>query len=412
MKLTDEERDMLEGGAGPVLQKALTYQLQVGEFFGADHFVPITNAHFTGDFEVMDTAGLNFLEELAAAGAKVRVPTTRNSTCVDPLAVAQLKQRCTLVDGELRVGPMLRSMGVLTVNTCIGYQTVYTPHLGEHVAWGDTGAVAYANSVLGARTNYEAGPASLFAGLTGRIAAYGFHLDEHRRANVYCKVKAPMEDLADWGALGLITGKRFRGYWNVPVFEFTSADATSDALKHLAASLASYGSMAMFHVVGVTPEAPTVDAAIAGRALVDRVVVTEEDINAVFDAHDPADGVVDIVVFTAPQQSLLEIQRLAALLADRRVHPGVDVILTTNSMVAAAASEEGLTNVLSRAGAMMLVGTCWYLMDPAEMQRQLGWKRVVTNSAKLANIVKAHGYHPVLRRTYDCIEAAVRGKVS
>jgi len=411
MNLTDAERAMLDGGAGLVLQQALSYQLSVAEFFGADHFVPITNAHFTGDFEVMDTGGLDLLEKLATAGAKVAVPTTRNSTCVDPLAAAQLKQRCTLVDGELRVGPMLRSMGVLAVNTCIGYQTVYAPHLGEHVAWGDTGTVAYANSVLGARTNYEAGPASLFAGLTGRTAAYGFHLDEHRRANVYCKVEASMDDLADWGALGLIIGKRFRGYWNVPVFEFTNADATSDTLKHLAASIASYGSMAMFHVVGVTPEAPTADAAIAGRTVLDRVVVTEEDINAVYDAYDPTDGVVDIVVFTAPQQSLLEIQSIAALLDGRRVHPDVDVILTTNSMVAKAAADEGLSNVLSRAGAMLLVGTCWYLMDPAEMQRQLGWKRVVTNSAKLANIIKAHGYDPVLRRTSDCIESAVVGKV-
>jgi hypothetical protein len=411
MNLTDDERAMLAGDSGSVLQKALTYQLRLAEFFGADIFVPITNAHFTGDFEVMDTGGLDYLEELATAGAKVRVPTTRNSTCVDPLAAGQLKQRCTLIDGELRVGPMLRRMGVLTVNTCIGYQTVYTPHLGEHVAWGDTGTVAYANSVLGARTNYEAGPASLFAGITGRTAAYGFHLDEHRRANVYCKVGAPMDDLADWGALGLLIGRHFRGYWNVPVFEFTAAEPSSDALKHLAASIASYGSMAMFHVVGVTPEAPTADDAIGGREVIGRIEVSEKDIAEVYESQETTDHVVDIVVFTAPQQSLFEIQSIAALLDGRRVHPDVDVILTTNSMVANAAAEEGLTNVLSRSGAMLLVGTCWYLMDPAEMQERFGWKRVVTNSAKLANIIKAHGYEPVFRRTRECIEAAVDGKV-
>ncbi|WP_033294942.1 aconitase X [Amycolatopsis jejuensis] len=408
MKLTDDERAMIGGEAGPVLQKALTYQLRLAEFFGADHFVPVTNAHFTGDFEVMDSGGLAYVEELAAAGAKVRVPTTRNSTCVDPAAAGQLKQRCTLVDGELRVGPMLRRMGVLTVNTCIGYQTVYTPRLGEHVAWGDTGTVAYANSVLGARTNYEAGPASLFAGITGRTAAYGFHLDEHRRANVVCRVDAPMTDLADWGVLGLLVGKRFRGYWNVPVFEFTRAEPTPDALKHLAASIASYGSMAMFHVAGVTPEA---DDAVGGREVLERIVLSKKDIEDVYAEQGKDDQVVDLVVFTAPQQSLLEVQQIADLLDGRRVHPDVDVILTTNSMVAKAAAEEGLTNVLSRSGAMLLVGTCWYLMDPAEMRESFGWKRLVTNSAKLANIIRAHGYEPVLRRTAECIDAAVSGKV-
>lgn len=412
MNLSDDERDMAAGRAGPVLQKAITYQLRLAEFFGADHFVPITNAHFTGDFEVMDTGGVRFLEELAREGARVRVPTTRNSTCVDPLAVDQLKQRCTLVDGELRLAPMLRAMGVLTVNTCIGYQTTYTPHLGEHVAWGDTGTVAYANSVLGARSNFEAGPASLFAGITARTPAYGFHLDEHRRANVCCTVDAPMTDLADWGALGLLIGQRFRGYWNVPVFEFGEVVATSDALKHLAASLASYGSMAMFHVVGETPEAATLADAVGDREPLEHVVITEADLHEVYRSHDSGDGVVDIVVFTAPQLSLFEIRDIAGKLDGRRIHPDVDAILTTSSMVAQAAADEGLLNVLSRAGAMMLRGTCWYLMDPAEMQTRLGWKRVVTNSAKLANIIKAHGYEPVLRRTDACIQAAVEGKVS
>lgn len=411
MYLTDEERDLLAGCAGPALQRAMRYQLRLAEFFGADHFVPISNAHFTGDFEVMDTGGVAYLESLVSAGAKVQVPTTRNSTCVDPLAVEQLRQRSELVEGELRVGPMLRKMGVITVNTCIGYQTVYTPRLGEHVAWGDTGTVAYANSVLGARTNFEAGPASLFAALTGRTAAYGYHLDEHRRANVYCKVDAPMDDLADWGALGHIVGTRFRGYFNVPVFEIPRAVATPDGLKHLAASLASYGSMAMFHVVGVTPEAPSAETAINGRDLVDRMVVTEQDIDAVYDGHDAGDGSVDIVVFTAPQLSLWEMRDIARLLHDRRIHPDVDAIITTNSMVAKAAEDEGLGNVLSRSGVMLLRGTCWYLMDPSEMRNRLGWERVVTNSAKLANIIKAHGYQPILRRTDECVEAAVAGKV-
>jgi hypothetical protein len=411
MDLSTEEHDLLSGGAGVALQTAMEYQLQLGEFFGAKRFVPISNAHFMGDFEVMDTGGVAFLESLAESGATVRVPTTRNATCVDPLAAAQFKQRSELVQNELRIGPLLRSLGILTVNTCIGYQTVYTPRLGERVAWGDTGTVAYANSVLGARTNYEAGPASLFSALTGRTPEYGFQLAEHRRGNIHCRVEAALDDWADWGALGQIIGTRYRGYANIPVFEIDSAFANPDALKHLGASLASYGSMAMFHAVGMTPEAPSVGAAIDGRQLLDTVVVTQQDIQDVYDDYDVADGAIDLAVFTAPQLSLAELQHLATLIGDRRIHPGVEAIVTTNAMVGQAASAEGIANAFSRAGVTLVHGTCWYIMDPAEMQRQFGWKRLVTNSAKLANIIKAHGYQPVLRRTDECIEAAIAGKV-
>lgn len=412
MKLTLEEQDMVAGKYGTTVQHAIKYQVQVGDFYQVDRFIPITNAHFTGDFEVMDDGGVDYLKSLAGPDAKVRVPTTRNSTCVDPTAANQLRQKCSMVDGEAQVGPMLSRMGVITANTCIGYQTVYTPSFGEHLAWGDTGTVAYANSVLGARTNYEAGPSSLFAGLTGRTPAFGFHVDESRRANVHCTVDAAMDDLADWGALGAIIGKEFRGYWNVPVFEFTKAHATPDRLKHLAASLASYGSMAMFHAVGFTPEAQTLQDAIGDRELIGQRRVTDDDIDAVYAGYDTGDGVVDIVVFTAPQLSVVEIQEIAGYLDGQRAHDDVEIILTTNSMVATAAKEQGLDNALSRSGAMLLTGTCWYLMDPAEMQKQFGWQRIVTNSAKLANIIRAHGYSPVLRRTPDCTDAAVTGKVS
>lgn len=411
MRLTKEEHELLEGSHGDVLAEVFREQLQVGEFFDAERFVPVTNAHFMGDLEVFGEAGYAYLERLASAGLRVRLPTTRNAQSVDFEHAHLLAQDPELVEGERRVRAVLARLGVSTVNTCIGYQSVYQPTYGEHVAWGDTGTVAYANSVLGARTNYESGAAGIAAALTGRTPAYGFHLDATRRANVRVRVRAPMRDLADWGALGAIIGERCRGYWNVPVLELSGAPPTSDELKHFGAALASFGSMAMYHVVGVTPEAPTVEAAVGRREPSDHFEIHERHIEQVF-ARDLAEGGdIDLVVFTAPQLSFFEMKRIAAALEGRRVADRVRLIITTNSMQCRALEEQGHLAVIREAGGLVLQGTCWYIMDPAAQRARFGWERLVTNSAKLVNIIRAHGYQPALRRTEECVQAALRGKL-
>ena len=223
----------------------------------------------------------------------------------------------------------------------------------------------YANSVLGARTNYESGPAAIAAALTGRTPEYGFHLSENRRANVRCIVEARLDDVADYGALGAIAGERARGYWNVPAFELRAGDPTPDDLKHLGASLASFGSLAMCHVVGVTPEAPSWERANDGREQLDEFVVTRDEIDAVYARGTPPDPYVDLVVFTAPQLSLVEMQRLVHLFRGRHIHAGSTVLVTTNGMMREAAEQSGLLDPLIATGALVLQGVCWYIMDPA-----------------------------------------------
>lgn len=412
LKLSEEESEMRQGAEGPSVQQAIEYQIKLAEFYGARELTTISNAHFTGDYEVMGDSGLAYLRDLAEKQAHVRVPTSRNSTCVDPVSSTRLRQKPRLVAGEAKFGPLLSRIGVVCSNTCIGYQTHYTPVRGEHVAWGDTGAVAYANSVLGARTNFEAGPASLLAGVSGRTPAFGFHLDAHRRANVIVDVDASLDDVADWGALGAIVGEAHRGYSNVPAIRLQHAEPTPDRLKHLAASIASYGSMAMFHVVGTTPEAPTLDEAVAGRDVIARHRVTNDCINDRVQSAGLTGQPADVVVFSGPQLSLWELRTIAAELHGQRVHPGTTLILTTNSAVLTTAATDGLIDDVAQAGAIILRGTCWYLMDPLEMSHQFRWKRVVTNSAKLANIVRAHGYEPAVRRTSACIRSAVTGVIA
>lgn len=412
MILSDHEKWMLDGSGGDGLARLFGEQVKVGEFFGAERMVPIANAHFMGDLEVLGAAGLAYLGQLVEQGMKVSVPTTRNAQSVDFDYAELLGQSDELQEGERQVRALLARLGVSTVNTCIGYQSVYQPRLGEHVAWGDTGTVAYANSVLGARTNYESGAAGLAAAITGRTPAYGYHLDESRRGNVHIRVSADLKDYADWGALGALVGERCRGYWNVPVIDVTGADPTADQLKHLGASMASFGSSAMYHVLGVTPEAPDLARAMGGRELVDEFEISEADIASVFDRDLAEGGDVDLVVFSGPQLSFFELKRIADSLEGNRVADGVRLLLTTNSMICRGIEEQGYLKTITDAGGVVLRGTCWYIMDPAAQRERFGWERLVTNSAKLVNIIRAHGYQPALRRTDECIRAAVTGKLA
>jgi predicted aconitase len=410
MELTQEERAILGGERGEAARRALEYQVQVGEFWGAKRFVPVTNAHMMGDIEVMGDGGLAWLKDTAARGARCAVATTTNARCIDFAHCARLGQDAGEAAKERELIACLRRMDVVTTDTCINYQTVYQPHLGERVAWGDTGTVIYANSVFGARSNFEAGPAALAAAITGRTPEYGFHLDEHRRGGFTVELRARLDDLADWGAVGKLVGEPHQSYVSVPVFHGFHRTPTADELKHLGAALASYGSMGMFHFVGVTPEAPTLEAALGGRAPAERLSVADEDLTRVYAGYRVGDGDARLVVFSGPQQSLLEMKQLAALFEGRKVKAGSSCFVTTNGGVLAQARALGYAQVLEEAGVTILEGVCFYILQNLSLMRaKNGWQNLVSNSAKIVNIVGAHRFNTILRRTRECVEIACSG---
>ena len=287
MELSAEERGILAGSRGEAARRALEYQIEVGRFWGAKRLVPVTNVHMMGDIEVMGDAGLEFLRNEVKSAARCAVPATTNARCVDFAHCDRLGQDPGEVAKERELIQCLRRMDVVTTDTCINYQTVYQPHLGEHVAWGDTGTVIYANSVFGARSNFESGPAALAAAITGRTPEYGFHLNEHRRGSFLVELKADLVDLADWGAVGKIVGEAHQDYFAVPVFHGFRRTPTADELKHLGAALASYGSMGMFHFVGVTPEAPSVEVALGHREPAERLTISDSDISSTIQTLQP-----------------------------------------------------------------------------------------------------------------------------
>ena len=407
MELTAEEREILAGKLGEATRRALEYQVEVGRFWRAKRMVPVTNVHLMGDIEVMGDGGLEFLREEVRLGARCRVDATTNARCIDFAHCDRLGQDPAEVAKEREIIQCMRRMEVVTTDTCINYQTGYQPHLGEHVAWGDTGTVIYANSVFGARSNFEAGPAALAAALTGRTPEYGFHLDENRRGSFAVRLEASLDDLADWGAVGKLVGESHQNYFAVPVFHGYRRTPTADELKHLGAALASYGSMAMFHFAGVTPEAPP-----SIKHLKEKTVVAEKDIASVYSGYDLGDGDARLVVFSGPQQSLLEMRRLAQLFGGRKLKAGSSCFVTTNGAVLAQARALGYAKILEDAGATILEGVCFYILQNlSALRRAHQWTNMVSNSAKIVNITGAHRFNTILRRTADCVEIACSGEL-
>jgi hypothetical protein len=410
VELTPEEQSILGGGRGEAARRALEYQIEVGKFWGAKRFVPVTNVHMMGDIEVMGDGGLEFLRNEVKQSARCAVPTTTNARCIDFAHCERMGQDAGEAAKEKEIIATLRRMDVVTTDTCINYQTVYQPHLGEHVAWGDTGTVIYANSVFGARSNFEAGPAALAAALTGRTPEYGFHLAENRIGSFSVELKAELGDLADWGAVGKLVGEAHQNYYAVPVFHGYRRVPTADELKHVGAALASYGSMGMFHFVGVTPEAPSVEVAMGGVSSFERIEITDEKIQKTLDEFKLGDGDARLVVFSGPQQSLFEMKYLASLFKDRKVKAGSTCIVTTNSAILRQSRDLGYARTLEDAGVTILEGVCFYILQNLSSMREKNrWTNMVSNSAKIVNIIGAHRFNTILRRTADCVEIACSG---
>ena len=407
MRLSDEERAMLAGELGAVRRWGITHQIAVGEFFDAADFVPVSQAHIMADTESLGEAGVRFLENLAAAPEaerRVRVPTITDPRGLDFAVYRRLGQTDKMAALEQRAIEALRAFGVLMTDTCINYQTIMAPVRGEHMAYGDTGVVIYSNSVLGARSNFEGGPSALAAGLTGRTPRYGYHLDACRRATRRFRFATTPRDLSEWGALGGIVGEACGSYWEIPVIEGIEAVPGSDALKHFGTALASFGSVALFHMPGITPE----DAAGSPAAA---ITVARDGIESFLARYAAPQDKLDVVVFGAPQLSLFEMEAVARALDGRRVHHDTTVIVATSPEIKHAADRMGLTSRIEASGAVVAQGICFYQSYAREMAEANRWTRLMTNSAKLVNIIGGYGYRPTLASLERCVDSAIAGRV-
>src|SRR5262245_169063 len=409
MRLNAQEQAMRAGELGPAAQWAIEHQIKVGQYLGAEDFVPVAQAHIMADTESLGAAGVEWLERLARLPAeqrRVRIPTITDPRGTDFAAAHRLKHQPWMLALERRAIAAFEALGVLMTNTCINYQTIMPPVRGEHVAYGDTGVVIYSNSVCGARSNFEGGPSALSAGLTGRTPRYGYHLDERRAATLVANVGWTPHELNDWGALGGIVGRLAGDYWQVPVLVGIERVPTSDEMKHFGAALASYGSVALFHMAGITPEAQRLaDVVEPGQALRTHDV-GEADIRTFARSYERSES-IDLVVFSTPQLSLVEMAQVAEMLDGRQAR--IPLLVITSPQVKPDADRMGITARIEAAGGTVLSGMCFYQSYAREMAEANGWRRLATNSAKLVNIIGGYGYRPALMSMAACIAAACNG---
>ena len=414
MRLNDEELAMLAGARGRVPQIALQHQIKVGDFFGAADFVPVTQAHIMADTESLGESGVRWLEELAdedGGRARVCIPTITDPRGTDFAKAGILKHAPWMLTLERRAIAAFVRLGVTMTDTCINYQTIQAPTRGEHLAFGDTGVVIYSNSVCAARSNFEGGPSALSAGLTGRTPRYGFHLDAQRQATIRIRVDCTPRTLNDWGALGGVIGRLAGNYWSVPIVEGLEGAPGSDAMKHFGAAMASFGSIALFHLAGITPEAYRLQD-VGGERLPVAHRIGQADVQALQKSYAPANDRddIDVVVFSAPQLSLYELRRLAELCDGR--HFVKPMLAVTSPQVKPDADRCGYTARIEAAGGQVLSGMCFYQSYAREVAEANGWKRLATNSAKLVNILGGYGYVPMLASMEQCIDAAASGRLA
>ena len=407
MQLNDEEKAMLAGDFGPAVKWAMEHQLQVGRMFDAEDMVSVSQAHMMADPESLGEAGVAFTEKLAENDTRVRIPMITDPRGVDLKCYEPIGQTEIMAKLERRFIAACKKMGITMTNTCINYQTIMPPVFGDHVAFGDTGVVIYSNSVCGARSNFEGGPSALAAGLTGRTPRYGLHIDKNRRSTKRYQVTEEPQDLMDWGVLGATIGRMAGSYWEVPVIEGIEKIPSSDQLKHFGAAMASYGSVPLFHIVGITPECHKIGD-VGGLGLEIKKVTNEATHNLKQPFTALGDS-VDVVVFAAPQLSIIEMSELAELCNGRQRSSKTDLIVCTSAQVYADAVSMGYVAKIETFGGRVLVGTCFYQQYAREIGEANGWTRLLSNSAKIVNILGGYGYQPSLASMEACIASAEKG---
>ncbi len=384
MELTREEELALEGGAGEAVALAMKVLVNLGDLEDAERMIPIGSAHVSGvSYLTAGEALLKLLEEFIDKGAKARVPSSLNPAGMDLARWEMMGIGPFFASKQSRIIELFSQMGITTTCSCIPYElsgTVHPIRLGEHVAWGESNAVIYANSVVGARTNREGGISSLASAITGLTPEYGLHLDEGRVPNFEVEVKGKLSSL-HFDLLGAYIGSN----WNSVIAHFSGIKGGPNIidLKHLGASLAAKGGHAMFHIEGVTPEHWMIERSRKEGLVRERLVIGPTELEAAAEDLYPApQKEPDIYVLGCPQFGPTEFRRLHGSIKGRKLKDGKRILVFTSKVVRSMLGP-GLINDIERAGIEIYDDTCM-VVTPL---REMGIDMVGTDSGKAAHYI-------------------------
>ena len=375
MFLTKKEEQMCDGEFGETVRKSMDILVALGDIYGASKLVDITSAQVSGvSYKTIGEAGLEYLEDLAGDGlgvASVNASLNPPGTDLDNWRELGFPEDFSVKQNK--IVDAYAKLGISKTCTCTPYLVGNVPRFADHVSWSESSAVAYVNSVIGARTNREGGPAALAAAIVGKTPLYGFHLEQNRKANLVVNVTTELKG-ADFGALGYIIGKVVGS--GVPYFKLKNTPDNND-LKTLGAALASSGSVALYHMENVTPEYKQADA----EEVEDIMFISEKDILKTREDLTTTDRGPDLICLGCPHASLEEIKRVANIVHGKTIKN--KLWICTSVSVKATADRMGYTKSIEQAGGNVVCDTCM-VVAPIE---DMGFEVIGVNSAKAANYV-------------------------
>jgi predicted aconitase len=371
MFLSNAEERILSGENGEVMERMFRLLVRLGEIYDADKMIPIGSAQVAGvSYKSIGDPGIEFLEDYASKGAGVNVVTYLNPAGMDIEDWQEIGIPPSFAEKQLRIINAFKKMGIVVSATCTPYLAGNLPRFREHIAWSESSAISFSNSVIGARTNREGGPSALAAALCGVTPNYGLHLDHNRKPEVLVEVNAKLEENADFGALGYVVGKQVKN--RVPYFKGIK-EADTDQLKALGAAMAASGAVALYHIEDLTPEAHLMKS-----EGLEKISVSDKELDETF-AKLTTGKEPDIVILGCPHSSLKEIMTIAKKLEGKRLKKPLWVC--TSRMVKEAANRMGFTRTIEGAGGRVLADTCM-VVAPIE---DMGYKTTAVNSGKAAN---------------------------
>ncbi len=401
---------MADGECGPAPALAMSILVRMADVYGASELMDISQAHIDSTIYLGD-ATLEFAERLAALGARVAVPTSLNVSGVDECGWKDWAVKPEWAAKAARQMLAYERMGAVPTWTCAPYQTHMRPVFGQQIAWGESNAISFANSVIGARTERYPDLLDICCAITGRVPAVGLHLDGNRGGEICLRLTGvPPELQRDdqfFAVLGHLVGKLADEH--IPVIDGLVVVPAEDQLKAFAAAAASSGRVALFHMVGITPEAPTLDAAFRGRVPAQTIPIGVADLRAARRELTTADGRdLDMVILGSPHFSLAEFSLLAPLVAGRRAHPRVRFLITSSRLMKERARQAGILDPIVSFGAQITLDTCILaspMLPPAI-------KTLMTNSAKYAYYAPSLlGTRVTFGSLADCVRSAIDGRI-
>lgn len=400
MKLTDEERRMLDGEYGEGVMEAMKMLVAIGNAYQAERLIDITRTHVALSNQEAD---LYYAEKLLNKGASCKIePTTNpgwNTESLGDMPGVTGEDISTMK----KTNRVYKELGAKLTFNCTPYLEANVPRFGEHVAYSESSATPYVNSVLGARTNREAAQSALASAITGKTPEYGLHFDKNRKGTVEVNVKAELRNEYDYGKLGLYLGKEIGK--EVPVFTGLSHDPSPEELTSLGAMLNTSGAVPMFHVVGVTPEAPTKDVAFAGTTPKEIIPVAREDFEDSDENLTTASGKIDYVFFGCPHYTINQVKDVATQLEGEKLPQGTSLWITTSSLTKELAERMGFLEIIRNAGGELVSDTCPDQPCWKAFEDKVG----ITDSLKWAyySVRRDHDYIAQSRK--KCIEYALKG---